>query len=90
LKHYFFDKQIKIGFLSADFRAHAVGFQILDVIKNLSEYSELKLYLYYNNSEDEDEDEITKSFKKLNINWINIIKLSDTEVIDKLKVIKKR
>jgi predicted O-linked N-acetylglucosamine transferase (SPINDLY family) len=82
-KHYFFDKQIKIGFVSADFRAHAVGFQILDVIKNLSEYSELKLYLYYNKSEDDDE--ITKSFKKLNINWINIIKLSDTEVIDKLK-----
>ena len=84
-KHYFFDKQIKIGFISADFRAHAVGFQILDVIKNLSEYSELKLYLYYNKLEEEDEDEITKSFKKLNINWINIIKLSDTEVIDKLK-----
>ena len=84
-KHYFFDKQIKIGFVSADFRAHAVGFQILDVIKNLSEYSELKLYLYYNKSEDEDDDEITKSLKKLNINWINIIKLSDTEVIDKLK-----
>jgi predicted O-linked N-acetylglucosamine transferase (SPINDLY family) len=83
-KHFFFDKQIKIGFVSADFRAHAVGFQILDVIKNLSEYSELRLYLYYN-KEEEDDDEITKSFKKLNINWVNIIKLSDTEVIDKLK-----
>ena len=79
----FFDKQIKVGFVSADFRAHAVGFQILDIIKNLSEYSELRLYLYYNKLEDDDE--ITKSFKKLNINWINIIKLSDTEVIDKLK-----
>jgi protein O-GlcNAc transferase len=79
----FFDKQIKVGFVSADFRAHAVGFQILDVIKNLSEYSELRLYLYYNKLEDDDE--ITKSFKKLNINWINIIKLSDAEVIDKLK-----
>jgi predicted O-linked N-acetylglucosamine transferase (SPINDLY family) len=84
-EHRSFDKQIKIGFVSADFREHAVGLQILDVIKNLSEYSELKLYLYYNKSEDEDDDEITKSFKKLNINWINIIKLSDTEVIDKLK-----
>jgi predicted O-linked N-acetylglucosamine transferase (SPINDLY family) len=84
-EHFFFDKQIKIGFISADFRAHPVGFQILDVIKNLSEYSELKLCLYYNKLEDEQEDEITKSFKKLNINWINIFKLSDTEVIDKLK-----
>ena len=79
----FFDKQIKIGFISADFRSHAVSFQILDVIKNLSENLELKLYLYYNKLE---EDEISKSFKKLNINWVNIIKLSDTEVIDKLKL----
>ena len=84
-KYFSFDKQIKIGFVSADFRAHAVGFQILDVIKNLSEYSELKLYLYYNKEEEEDDDEITRSFKKLNINWVNIIKLSDTEVIHKLK-----
>jgi predicted O-linked N-acetylglucosamine transferase (SPINDLY family) len=82
-KRIFSDKQTRIGFVSADFRAHAVGFQILDVIKNLSEYSELRLYLYYNKLEDDDE--ITKSFKKLNINWINIIKLSDAEVIDKLK-----
>ena len=82
-KRIFSDKQTRIGFVSADFRAHAVGFQILDVIKNLSEYSELRLYLYSNKLEDDDE--ITKSFIKLNINWINIIKLSDTEVIDKLK-----
>jgi predicted O-linked N-acetylglucosamine transferase (SPINDLY family) len=30
-----FDKQIKIGFVSADFRTHAVSFQILDVIKTV-------------------------------------------------------
>jgi predicted O-linked N-acetylglucosamine transferase (SPINDLY family) len=81
----FFDTQIKIGFVSADFRVHAVGFQILNVIKNLSEYSELKLYLYYNKLEEEDDDEVTKSLKKLNVNWINIVKLSDTEVINKIK-----
>jgi predicted O-linked N-acetylglucosamine transferase (SPINDLY family) len=78
----FFDKQTRIGFVSADFREHAVSYQVFDVIKNLSENLELKLYFYYNKLE---EDEITKSFKKLNINWINIFKLSDSEIINKLR-----
>ena len=81
-KRIFFDKQTRIGFVSADFREHAVSYQVFDVIKNLSENLELKLYFYYNKLE---EDEITKSFKKLNINWINIFKLSDSEIIDKLR-----
>lgn len=81
-KPFSFDKQIRIGFISADFRKHAVSLQIFDVIKNLSENLELKLYLYFNELE---EDEISKSYKKLNINWINIFKLSDIEVINKLR-----
>jgi len=80
-KPFSFDKQIRIGFISADFREHAVSYQVFDVIKNLSENLELKLYFYFNKLE---EDELSKSFKKLNINWINIFKLSDGEVIDKL------
>jgi len=81
-KPIFSDKQTRIGFVSADFREHAVSYQVFDIIKNLSENLELKLYFYYNKLE---EDEITKSFKKLNINWINIFKLSDSEIIDKLR-----
>jgi len=81
-KRIFSDKQTRIGFVSADFREHAVSYQVFDVIKNLSENLELKLYFYYNKLE---EDEITKSFKKLNINWINIFKLSDSEIINKLR-----
>jgi len=81
-KRIFFNKQTRIGFVSADFREHAVSYQVFDVIKNLSENLELKLYFYYNKLE---EDEITKSFKKLNINWINIFKLSDSEIINKLR-----
>jgi len=81
-KRILFDKQTRIGFVSADFREHAVSYQVFDVIKNLSENLELKLYFYYNKLE---EDEITKSFKRLNINWINIFKLSDSEIINKLR-----
>jgi len=81
-KPFSFDKQIRIGFISADFREHAVSYQVFDVIKNLSENLELKLYFYFNKLE---EDEISKSYKKLNINWTNIFKLSDEELINKLR-----
>jgi protein O-GlcNAc transferase len=81
-KPFSFDKQIRIGFISADFREHAVSYQVFDVIKNLSENLELKLYFYFNKLE---EDELSKSFKKLNINWINIFKLSDKELFNKLR-----
>ena len=81
-KPFFFDKQIRIGFISADFREHAVSYQVFDVIKNLSENLELKLYFYFNKFE---EDKISKSYKKLNINWTNIFKLSDEELINKLR-----
>jgi predicted O-linked N-acetylglucosamine transferase (SPINDLY family) len=81
-KNFSFERQIRIGFISADFREHAVSYQVFDVIKNLSENSQLKLYLYFNKLE---EDEISESYKKLNINWINIFKLSDEELINKLR-----
>jgi predicted O-linked N-acetylglucosamine transferase (SPINDLY family) len=81
-KPFSFDKQIRIGFISADFREHAVSYQVFDVIKNLSENLELKLYFYFNKLE---EDEISKSYKKLNINWINIFQLSDEELINRLR-----
>ena len=77
-----FDKKIRVGFVSSDFREHAVGYQVYDVIKNLSENLEFKLYLYFNKLE---EDEISKSFKTLNINWINIFNMSDEEVVNRLR-----
>jgi len=76
-------KKMKIGFISADLKLHAVSFQIFDVVKNLSENLELELFLYYN---EEFEDEITESFKKLNINWRNIFNLTDEDVIESLNL----
>ena len=38
--------KIKIGFLSSDLKAHAVGFQILGVIEKLSLDNDFELYCY--------------------------------------------
>lgn len=74
--------KIKIGFVSADFREHAVGYQVFDVIKYLSENSELELYAYYNDNE---EDDLTKKFKKFFKEWNKIILMDDLSVIKNIK-----
>ena len=74
--------KIRIGFVSADFRKHAVGHQVLDVIKYLSENSELELYAYYN---DYEEDDLTKKFKKFFKSWTKIILMDDLSVIKNIK-----
>ena len=74
--------KIRIGFVTADFREHAVGYQVFDVIKYLSENSELELYAYYNDNE---EDDLTKKFKKFFKSWTKIILMDDLSVIKNIK-----
>ena len=80
---------IKVGFISADFRNHAVSHQIYDVVKNLSLNKDFELYAYFNN---EEEDSITKTFKPLFKSWKIVKHLSDpilTETIrsDKIEIL---
>ena len=74
--------KIKIGFVSADFRKHAVGYQVFDVIKNLANNNEFELYAYYN---DDEEDSLTKEFKLIFKSWTKIIFMNDLSVIQKIK-----
>ena len=55
---------------------------MLDVIKYLSENSELELYAYYN---DYEEDDLTKKFKKFFKSWTKIILMDDLSVIKNIK-----
>lgn len=82
-------KPIRIGFVTGDFRDHAVGFQLFDVIKNLSENFNFELYAYYNY---DDQDLSTEKFKKFFKKWkvinnvkdfdvINIIRLDDIQIL---------
>jgi len=77
-----FDKKIKIGFVTADFRKHAVGFQIFDVIKNLAKNNDFELYAYYNENT---EDILTENFKLLFKSWVNIFSMDDLQVIKKIQ-----
>ena len=75
--------KIRIGFVTSDFREHAVGYQVFEVIKNLSEDLDLELYAYYNYVE---EDLLTQKFIKFFKSWKVVKNIEDEELI---KIIRK-
>jgi predicted O-linked N-acetylglucosamine transferase (SPINDLY family) len=72
------ERSIKVGFISADFKNHAVANQILDVLRYLSNNLNFDLYIYYNN---EVEDYVTEKFKKYVKNWKGVFKINDYNLI---------
>ena len=74
-------KSLKVGFLSADFRNHPVGYFLLDVIKNLKNKN-IKLYAYSDHST---VDETTKILKKGFNNWLNVSKINDLDIINLIR-----
>jgi predicted O-linked N-acetylglucosamine transferase (SPINDLY family) len=76
-------KKIRVGFVTADFRDHAVGFQLFDVIKNLSENVNFELYAYYNYDE---QDVSTEKFKKFFKKWEIIKNVKDSDVINIIRL----
>jgi predicted O-linked N-acetylglucosamine transferase (SPINDLY family) len=77
-----FDKKLKVGFVSADFRKHPVGYQIYGVLKSLSLLETLEIHLYYN---DIIKDDLNSQFKSIPCSWNNIKNLSDAELASKIK-----
>lgn len=71
-------KIIRIGFVTGDFRDHAVGYQLFDVIKNLSEDPNFELYAYYNYDTHLSVEKFKKFFKK----WEVIKNVNDSYVIN--------
>jgi protein O-GlcNAc transferase len=70
--------KIKVGFLSSDFKVHAVGFQIIDVIKTMSSFKDIEIYAYSNSKTIDD---FTRNFKKIFKFWNNIEELNDIETL---------
>ena len=83
-KNFFFSKinstsrTIKLGFVSADFKMHAVSMQILDVLRYLSNNSSFELYIYYNS---EEEDSVTDIFKSYIKNWRAVYNVNDHKYV---------
>ena len=69
------NKKIRIGFVSSDFRKHAMN----NLIHALFVFKEKKNFKFYCYSSNTDEDEITKWYKKIADSWKNIFSLNDKE-----------
>jgi predicted O-linked N-acetylglucosamine transferase (SPINDLY family) len=74
-------KKIKLGFLSADFREHPVGYYLLDFLPELKKFN-FELYAYFNFSL---EDDYTKHIKKNFNYWKDITLLDDKDVVKLIK-----
>ena len=74
--------KVNIGFVSADFNNHAVAYQIFEVLTYLSENTNFELFAYFNN---EKEDFMTQKIKKNFKNWLNIYKLDNLSLVNKIR-----
>ena len=74
--------KIKIGFISGDFRDHAVSYCIFEVIKYLCKKKDFEIYIYFNN---QDSDKITENYKSFIKEWNNVINLNDYELTNLIR-----
>ena len=71
--------ELRIGFISADFRNHAVSFCLSDFFKELGKRKDIKIYAYSNR---QDEDDMTFKLKEYFYLWNNIASKNDYELIN--------
>ena len=70
-----------IGFISGDFKEHAVAYQITGLIRELKKYKDIKLFAYYNNDYEDNKTEQLKSYFD---KFENIFHLNDDLLIKKI------
>lgn len=71
------ERQLRIGFVSADFNNHAVAHFITSILENLQDNPRLELIGYYNNHI---EDFITDRLRSLMSQWRQVQKMSHEEL----------
>lgn len=76
------DRQLRIGFVSADLRNHTVAFLARDVLIELSRFPGLSLHAFYNHAR---EDETTALIRQAIPNWHRIVGTSDQHVFDLIR-----
>lgn len=75
-------KKLNIGFLSADFKKHPVGYFLLDLLSELYKNNEFKLFALSNSNI---EDDYTKKLKLNFHEWKDVSNLEDLELINFIK-----
>ena len=77
----FSKKKLHLGFISADFRNHPVGYFLLDLLPKLK-LSNFDVYVYLNNPS---EDNLSEEIKKNVTKWGNVFKLNTQEILNLIK-----
>jgi len=85
-------KKIRIGFVSADLREHAVGYQIVGILEKLSLDKDFEIYFYSLDKINKFEDKIKPRFKILSTYWLdvnefNAEKLAKKIYFDEIKIL---
>lgn len=75
------ERQLRIGFVSADLRNHAVAHFVEPVLKELSSFPTLQLHAYYNHTF---EDNLSRHLKGYLRAWFPIAALSDSDLAQKI------
>ena len=76
------ERCLKVGFVSADLRNHAVAFFIEPVLAHLAGYPQLSLHAYYNYAI---EDGVTQRLQRHLKHWHSIVGLTDEELANKIR-----
>tara|TARA_B100000315_G_scaffold104284_1_gene95542 strand:- start:13758 stop:15665 length:1908 start_codon:yes stop_codon:yes gene_type:complete len=74
------NRKLRVGYLSSDFHAHPVGYNVLPLISH-HDPSEVEIFIY---SESENIDEITGQFKSHADHWCSTSGQSDAQVATKI------
>lgn len=74
---------LRVGFVSGDFRNHPIGFFLEDILPFLKEYNEIEIFAFSNNCF---EDSLTQRIKNYFVEWIPIYLMDDQEIIDQIKL----
>lgn len=70
------EERIRVGYLSADFRQHALRFFIRPILRH-HDRTRFEVYCYYNHA---GEDEVTREIKTLSEHWVACHQMSDVEL----------
>lgn len=76
------ERQLQVGFISADFRNHAVANFIEPLLAHLAHYSQLSLHAYSNNTI---EDQVTQRLRGYFAHWNQVGFLSDDAMVKKIQ-----
>lgn len=76
-----FERRIKVGYVSSDFRRHSVAWFIEPVLEN-HDHNRFEIVCYSNNTQ---EDEVTERLKTLADQWCDIARMSDDAIAKQIR-----